>query len=243
MLKGIHTSASGMVPRARKQELLANNLANVGTPGFKREVLFTEELSKARMRLAPKQADWETPMVDRTYVDFAPGTFDRTGNPLDLALDGDGYFRLQDDQENIFLTRSGHFTVDEEGYVTFPGGLRLMGEGGPIQVGRGDVMIGADGAVQVNNLTVARITPVTVADQSELIKRGGSLFGVPAGTEIIPPVNVEIQQGYLEAANVDVVHEMVEMIIAFRTYEANAKAIQQQDQTLDHLFQRVGGDK
>ncbi|MDX9858164.1 MAG: flagellar basal-body rod protein FlgF [candidate division Zixibacteria bacterium] len=245
MLKGIRTSASGMIPRARKQEMIANNIANAATPGFKKDRLFTKELSRAQVKQARKvsKSDWEKPMVNRTYTDFQAGSFNHTGNPLDLAIDGDGFFQLQDTEGNVYLTRSGNFSIDNEGYVTFPGGYRLIGEGGPVQLGQGQVTVGADGEIDVDGLATDRIRAVDVADHSVLEKLGSSLYGVPEGEELLPALRGEIQQGYLEAANVDVVHEMVDMIITFREYEANAKSLQTQDESLDHLFRRVAGNE
>ncbi|MCB2201363.1 flagellar basal-body rod protein FlgF [bacterium] len=245
MLKGIRTSASGMIPRAKKQEMIANNIANVATPGYKKDRMFTKELSRAQLKQTQKitKSDWEKPMVDQLYTDYASGNFNNTGNPLDLAIDGDGFFQLQDAEGNIYLTRSGNFSVDSEGYVSFPGGFRLIGEGGPVQIGRGQLSVGADGEVSVDGLVTDRIRAVDVADQSMLEKLGGSLFGVPQGQELLPALRAEIQQGYLEAANVDVVHEMVDMIITYREYEANARSLQSQDQSLDHLFRRVAGNE
>ena len=243
MLKGIHTSASGMIPQARKQEVIANNVANATTPGFKADRLFTKELTNAVAKQQPTRSPWETPMLDKTYVDFAPGTFDQTGNPLDLAIDGDGFFQLQDAEGNRFLSRSGHFTVDAEGFIAHPDGLRLIGEGGPIAAGDGQVAVDPDGTVQVDGLTVARIVPVQVPDLMQLEKVGSSLFAVSEGQELASSTNSEIRQGYLETANVDIVQEMVEMIVTYREYEANAKSMTTQDQTLDHLFRRVAGDE
>ena len=242
MLKGIHTSASGMIPQARKQEVIANNVANAGTPGYKADRLFTKELSKAAAKAQPTRSDWETPMLDKTYVDFRPGAFDQTGNDLDLAIDGDGFFLLQDLEGGRFLTRSGRFTVDNEGFMTHSDGMRLIGQGGPVQVGQGKISIDPDGTIQVNGLTVDRIIPQAVADMGTLDKIGSALFAVPANEEVASATNTEIRQGYLETANVDIVQEMVDMIITYREYEANAKAMQAQDQTLDNLFRRVAGN-
>jgi flagellar basal-body rod protein FlgG len=241
MIKGIYTSASGMIPRVEKQEIIANNVANAGATGFKKDNLFIRELSIAERKTVPTKHDWEKPMANETYVDFTSGAFDKTENPLDLAIDGDGFFRLQATDGTIALTRNGAFMVDAQGYLSFPGGYRLMGESGPIQVGNGTITVAQSGEVQVDGSTVARIVPMTVADVQELDKIGSALFEVPAKVEITPSTTSAIQQGYLETSNVDIVREMVDMIIAYREYEANAKALQQQDASLDNLFNRVAG--
>jgi flagellar basal-body rod protein FlgF len=241
MIKGMYSSASGMIPRIKKQEVIANNLANAGSAGFKKDQLFVRELSKAEQKIIPKKSDWQKPIGDTTYTDFTPGTFDRTDNPLDLALDGDGFFRLQGPDGNTYLTRTGSFMVNSDGFLTYPGGYLLMGEGSPIQVGDGTVNVATTGEVQVNGTTVSRIVPMTTADLTKLSKVGHSLFSVPQSAPLSAAPNPSVQQGYLETANVDAVKEMVDMIATYRIYEANAKAMQQQDSSLDQLFNKVNG--
>jgi len=240
MIKGLYTSASGMLPHLKKQEIAANNIANAGTPGFKRDMIFTQELSRAERKFLPRRTDWEQPMVDDVYVDFAPGGFDKTGNPLDMAIEGDGFFKLETDDGATVLTRSGSFTVDADGFLTFAG-LRLVGEGGPIEVGSGQVAVAQTGEVQVDGLTAGRIVPATVSDISQLNKIGNSLYEVPPDAELIAVDRFNIRQGFVETSNVDIVREMIDMMISFRAYEANSKAVQSQDQTLNQLFNRVGG--
>jgi len=229
-----------MIPRIKKQELVANNIANASTPGFKKDTIFTRELSAAEKRLRPQKSDWQQPMLDETYTNFAPGVFDKTGNPLDLAIDGDGFFQLELADGSTALTRSGAFTVDNEGFVSFPGGARLLAEGGALEVGNGQVSVAQSGDVQSDGSTVGRIIPVTVENLNELEKVGSSMFIVPQGTTVIPVPTSTSQQGFLASANVDIVREMIDMIISFRQYEADSKALQVQDQSLDHLFNRVG---
>ncbi|MFZ5979402.1 MAG: flagellar hook-basal body protein [Candidatus Zixiibacteriota bacterium] len=243
MIKGLYTSASGMLPRLKKQDIVANNIANAGTSGFKKDNLFVKELTRAEKKLMPEKSDWQTPLADQEYIDYRPGVFDRTGNPLDLAIEGDGFFTLEAEDGTTLLTRSGTFMVDSEGFISYPGGYRLISEGGPIQVGNGTVSISENGEVEVDGLNTGRIVPVTVTDIDKLVKVGRSMFTVAEGTELQTSPNTVIQQGYLETSNVDIVSEMVEMIISYRAYEANAKAIQSQDSSLDNLFNRVAGSR
>lgn len=229
-----------MVPRVRQQELTAHNIANVSTPGYKRDQIFTRELSRAQQRQAPRASDWETPMIDEVYTDYEGGAFDKTGNPLDLAIDGDGFFQLELLDGSIVLTRSGAFTVNSEGFLSFPGGPLVMGEGGPIEIGSGKVTVTQTGTFEVDGIATGRIIPVTVADLTTLSRVGNSSFAVPEGTELLPVLKATLRQGYLEASNVDIVGEMIDMIVSFRAYEANANALKTQDRSLDHLFNRVG---
>lgn len=245
MLKGIYRSASGMMPQLKKQEVIANNIANIGTSGFKRDRLFTKELTSVELKKSTtptrRQTDWQVPLVDKTAVDFLQGTFDKTDNPLDLAIEGDGFFRLEGPDGTPALTRSGTFQIDSSGFLTYAGGYRVIGDGGPIQVGNGTLNVSQTGEVEVNGVATTRLVPVTVPDATKLQRLGGALFGVPQGVETAPLTQPTIRQGYLETANIDMVNEMVDMMVAYRAYEANAKALQVQDSSLDHLFTRVAG--
>ena len=125
MIKGIYTSASAMIPRVKEQEITANNVANAGTTGFKKDAVFTKELSKAVRKQMPQRTDWQKPMIEKVYVDHTPGAFDRTGNPLDLAIEGDGFFTLLSPEGETVLTRSGAFQIDSGGFLSFPGGYLI----------------------------------------------------------------------------------------------------------------------
>lgn len=241
MIKGLFTSASGMVPHIKRQEVSANNIANAATPGFKKDMVFTQEMSRAQQKLAPRRSDWEQPMIDDVYTDYAPGNLDKTGNTLDMAIEGEGFFTLESPDGATLLTRSGSFNVDADGFLIFSDGFKVMGEGGPIEVGDGLVSVGQTGEVEVDGVTVGRIVPRTVPDTRQLQKIGGSLFAVPEGVELIAVERFTIRQGFIETSNVDIVREMIDMMVSFRAYEANSKAVRSQDESLGHLFQRVGG--
>lgn len=241
MIKGIYTSASAMLPQMKKQEVTANNMANAATSGFKKDRVFTEELSRAAGKQATTSTDWQKPMMDRIFIDFQPGVFDKTNNPLDLAIEGDGFFQLESPTGEKVLTRSGAFQIDSEGFLSFAGGYRVMGEGGPIEIGSGEISVSFNGDVEVNGIVVNTILPASVADTNVLERMGGSLYRVPDGEELLPAISATVRQGYIEASNVDVIREMVDMMISFRTYESNAKAMQQQDNSLNHLFTKVAG--
>ena len=243
MIKGMYTSANGMLPGLKRQETIANNLANASTSGFKKDVLFTRELRNAERRQTNPRADWQRSLQNTIDIDYSAGVFDKTDNPHNLAIDGDGFFVLQDSEGGTVLTRSGAFEVDAEGFLSYPGGYRLIGDGGPIQVGSGRLTVGGGGEAQVNGQSAGTITARAVADASALQRLGGSLFVLPEGVELIPAVHATIQQGYLETSNVDVVNEMVEMIVSYRSYEANSKSLQAQDESLSHLLNRVAGDR
>ena len=243
MIKGMYKSASGMIPRVQQQEAIANNIANATTAGFKKDDIFVRELSKAERKTTKTNADWLQPMVTKPFTDHTNGSLDRTGNPLDLAIDGDGFFRLQSPDDSVALTRSGTFQIDGEGFLSYPGGYKLMGESGPIQVGDGTVTIAQTGEVEVNGSIVGRVVPYTTTNLNKLQKIGETMYLAPRGVEMTAIPQPSVQQGYLESSNVDVISEMVDMIVSYRIYEANAKSLQTQDASLDNLFNRVAGSK
>lgn len=241
MIKGLYKSASGMLPSMKKQELTANNVSNVSTPGYKKDSMFTRELSRAEQKLSVKKSDWQQPIAPEMYIDFQSGAFDRTGNALDLAIDGDGFFTIQLEDGSTAISRNGSFSVNSDGLLSVPGGGIVMAEGGAVEIGNGQVTVSAGGGIEIDGATVGKITPVTVNDLQKLEKIGRSMFLVPQEEQLIPVNHATIRQGYIESSNVDIVSEMVNMIIAYRSYEANAKALQTQDTSLGNLFNRVGG--
>jgi len=241
MLKGIYSSASAMIPQIKKQEITANNISNSSTPGFKKDAVFLKELDEVQKISLPRQSDWEIPMIDRTYTDFTQGSFDNTGNDLDTAISGDGFFVLENPENSQRMyTRNGNFSIDLEGFLVNSEGYRVLGDGGPIAAGGGTVSISESGEVSVDNNQVGRLSVVTFSDKATLDKVGESGFVPGNGEEPQAATNYSIRQGYLERANTDVVKEMVGMITTYRNFESNSKAIQIQDNSLDALFNQVG---
>ncbi len=241
MIKGLYRSGSAMLPRIKQQETIANNLANASTAGFKKDMVFTQELTRAQAKNKPRQTDWETPMIDQVYTQYSQGDLDQTGNPLDLALEGNGFFVVEAEDGTPVLTRAGNFQVDRNGFVVNPEGQRLLSEGGPINIaeGAGEVSISENGQVEVAGDVIANVRVVTVEDPTQLKKAGNSGFALPEGSDPIPAINFAIRQGYLEHSNVETIKEMVEMIISFRNYEASANALKVQDDSLDKLLTNV----
>lgn len=240
MIKGLYRSASAMIPRIKKQEIIANNLANASSAGFKKDMIFTKELSRAEEKLLPKKTDWETPMIDQVYTTFEIGNFEKTDNPLNLAIEGDGFFVFQSPDGNEYLSRAGNLMVGPDGFVINPDGHRLMSEGGSINVGGEEVSISQSGQVQVNGEELGVLRIVDVEDRTKLIKAGQSEFEIPDGVEPFNVINFAVKQGYLESSNVEIIKEMIEMITSYRNFEADSKSIKAQDESLEKLFANVG---
>jgi len=240
MIKGLYRSASGMIPYVKTQEITANNLANASAPGFKQDKLFIKELSRAQAKAYPRKSDWETPMIDQVYTEYEQGMLDKTDNPLDLAIEGGGFFTLALEDGTTVLSRNGSFTIDQSGYLVNPEGHRVLGDGGPINVGEGSVSVGETGQIEVDNSPVGNIRIANIDDKTTLKKIGDSEFQVPEGIDLISAVNFTIKQGYLESSNVNVIKEMVNMVASYRNFESDAQALKAQDDSLEKLINNVG---
>jgi flagellar basal-body rod protein FlgG len=244
MIKGIYRAASGMLPRIRKQEVTANNLANVNTPGFKRQDVFMEELSRARQKLVPRQERWEIPMMDDVYTDYSQGVLECTGDDLNVGLDGDGFLVVQSQDGQLLYTRFGSFTLSPDGSVVTPEGHSLMTDAGPLVLAPGaDLRINLDGAVAVNGEQFGKLAIVGFERPDALERLGGSVYRAPRDAVQIEPERLFVRQGYLERANVDVIREMTDMIASFREYESNQKAIQILDESVEKTVNRVGAKR
>ena len=241
MIKGIYRAASGMLPRIKKQEVTANNLANVNTPGFKRQNVFMEELSRAQQKVVPKQERWEIPMMDDVYTDYSQGVLERTGDDLNIGLDGNGFMAVQTPDGETLYTRAGNFSMSPEGEVITPDGCTLMTDAGPLVIEPGSkVTFGIDGSVTVNGEEFGKLAIVDFEKPNALERAEGNAYRAPANITQTEPERVFVRQGYLERANVDVVREMIDMIASFREYESNQKAIQIIDDSLEKTVNRVG---
>lgn len=240
MIKGLYRSASAMLPRLREQEAIANNLANASSPGFRKDMVFTQELTKAQAKHAVLKSDWQQPMIDQVYTSFEQGSLDNTGNPLDIALEGSGLFVYETDEGDNLYSRAGNLIIDPQGFLVNSEGHRILGDGGPINVGAGTVTISESGQVDVDNAPLANIRVVDFVDMSSLQKVGNAEFKIPDGIEPAAAVNYVIRQGYLESSNVEIIREMVNMITSFRNYEADAQAAKAQDDSLEKLMANVG---
>ncbi len=165
-----------------------------------------------------------------------------TGNPLDLAVDGDGFFVVEVDGETRY-TRAGDFQLNDQGEIVLPSGARLQGASGPlvVDVSQGEPAFAPDGTLSVGGATVGRVRVVRFDDPSVLEPAGGNTFRAPDGAaRDVDAANLRVVSGFVEASNVNPVREMVQMIEALRTYEASEKSVQAADQILDTLINRVG---
>jgi flagellar basal-body rod protein FlgF len=223
-------SALGLIQRAQAQEVLSNNLANINTPGFRGDrVSFAEALEQAAGKGALRS-------VAVTSIDLRPGPVETTGNDLDFAVDGAGFFVVQTPQGERY-TRGGAFTLDGEGKLVTRSGYPVLTDGGPVVADSGDLMVAEDGTVSVGGEPAGRLRLVSFADGRALRRWEGGLFEA-----VGRPVEAEgrILQGHLEGSNVSPVEMLTEMMTALRQFEANQKALREQSDTAEKLIGEAG---
>lgn len=247
----------GALSNEMRLNIIANNLANVNTPGYKGDkVAFqdvfqrmaTDAAPDARgalneKQLLPRPLIVAKPRLAEQTVDVTQGPLESTANTFDLAISGPGFFRVQT-PDGSFLTRNGQFYRNAEGQLVTNQGFPLLGQGGSVTIPDGGaVNITPDGNILVNNQVVGSIDIVKAVNPNTLQKVGASLFtgqngNVPA-TQPFEPGETKVYQGYLEKPNVQVVTEMLGMIEAQRSFEAYTKIISS-TQDMDEKAMRTG---
>ena len=248
MLYGLYLSATGVITSSHRQDVVANNLANSESAGFKRDVAtFQERLTEAAARRRP---DLTNPLLEKlgggtlvspTTFDRRQGELDPTGNPLDVAIEGDGFFAVTDRGESR-LTRNGQFAVDRKGRLILSNGegqavLDPMGK--PIQLEPGlPTTIAQDGTITQAGKPVGRVGVFDVENPAALLKRGGTLLAHP-GQSLVAGRG-SLRSEFVERANIDPATELADLMATQRQLEANANMIRYQDQTLGRLVNEVG---
>lgn len=238
------SAVSGGLSALQKLDAITTNLANVSTVGFK-GILHTQVADHAN-RVQELSGDVRTPINrSRLVGDHSQGPIDRTGNPLHVALDGEGFFLVETPQGER-LTRRGTFGLDDEGYLVTAEGHRVQGENGDLELGaagrRGEaVQIGADGSVQVGQNPVGKLRVVDGGDPSAMHREAGGLYR--AASEDLVPVEQQaftIHQGATEGSNVSAVEELVAMIETMRGFEAYMNAMDRMDSINERSIRDVG---
>ncbi len=258
MLRALYTAASGMLAQQLNLDNIANNLSNSSTTGFRQRRLQFQDLIYQNLIMPGTAATAQTTVATGLQIGLGArpvdseiiqnqGDFNATGNPLDLTIQGAGFFQVRLPSGEIAYTRSGAFHLDAQGNVVTADG-NPMDPAITIPTGATSVTIGADGTVsatltgQQAAQTVGNIQLALFPNPGGLNSVGGNLFlattasgdpvvGTPGGSEGLGAV----QQGYLEGSNVNVVEQFIQMIVAQRTYEANSRVVN----TADQMFQQI----
>ncbi|MEE9169312.1 MAG: flagellar basal-body rod protein FlgF [bacterium] len=241
MIKGIYTSAVGMQSRILEEDITANNLANVNTTGFKKDAVhFKKVLDGSLVILGQNGGEQGLADSQQVRINFAQGELKPTGNSLNAALDGRGFFVVLTEDGEAY-TRNGNFMLDSEGGLVTSEGFKVLGRSGPIELFPGAVEIRESGEIYQNNTLVDEFRLVDFSDSAMLEKQGAGLF---VSTENRPDTmeaeGTIVRQGYLEESNVNAISEMVRLIMISKAFQAGQKAIQAQDRTLDRAVNSVG---
>lgn len=246
MLDGMKFAAEGMLFMAAKQDVTAMNLANVSTPGYRKDTLlvssFTDildqELASEGFMQSGVTSGASSAMTQRTASFFTQGNLKQTGRSLDLALEdgGKGFFTLQT-ADGIQFTRNGNFRY-QDGYLVSADGSKLLGRGGPIQISGSNIKVDADGKVWSGEKLVDQLLISTFDDLGILKKAGGGNFQATTGAKVF--TDYKIRQGSLEMSNVNVIKEMVDMMAIMRAFEAGQKVLQAEDQALGKATSEMG---
>lgn len=222
---GLFIAASGMVAEQTRQDQLSNDLANSSTPGYKPDE--APQRSFGDVLMANTQGGASVGAVDqgvalgKTFTDLSPASIQETGEPLDFAIDGSGFFAVRTPQ-GVRYTRDGEFMASAEGVLTDTSGNPVLGQGGA------PVKVSANGRVSGSELGVFELSGA--AKQGENLFTG-TVAGKPSGT---------VRQGALEGSGVDAAKVMVEMITSLRTFQSGQQAIQTIGQTLQEATTQVG---
>lgn len=260
MIRGWYTGASGMNAQQNRLDAISNNLANVDTTGYKRDISVSKSFSELLLRRTNADGVYQTPFgsadaapvigklglgveTNENYTDFEQGSFKATDTKTDFAMGGQGFFAVQTPGGERY-TRNGNFFLGKEGILETKDGYPVQGENGAIRLANDKFLVREDGKIySQDGQEIDRLKVVRFDNERYLKKTGESFY---TANDISGPAHIaegderpRILQGYTETSNVNVVNEMVQMIEVNRAYEANQKTITSEDSMMNTLWSRV----
>ena len=239
MIKGIFSSEASMRPKMAKLEVIANNLANINSTGFKKDMLFMQMLKDSASAQASGKGDLDGLKINHV-IDFSDGVLNQTGNPFDLALQGRGFF-VAETPQGMRYTRNGNFKLSADGVLTTADGYPVMGAGGRIQflqkerLQQGVVTVTDTGEIVLDKEIIAKLRIVDFDNLGTLKKDQKSFFAASGAERILEGTNTTayVKQGFLEGSNVEGIEEMIAMVELTRGFETDQKIITAQDSTIE----------
>ena len=250
MIKGLYAAVTGMIANANRQEVLSHNVANLDTPGFKQSLSTMEDFMSTPVVYSPGnilKSDYLEyigklglgTQTGKEYTDFSQGGLQNTGNPYDLAIQGDALFRVKTPQGERF-TRDGRFIRDpQNNLVTVDGYKVLNSSGQPIKLPDGDMAVAQDGTISVNGASVGQLGLAYFTNpQADLVRDTGNLFTGPAKKTGTTPS--QISQGFLEMSNANPTQLMTQLVEVARSYEASQKMVQNEDSITGEAISSLG---
>lgn len=237
----VTATEQGMLDDVERLRIISHNLANVGTVGFKRELAVTRPFEE-QLTEAGASAETAAPATTTltSYVDRSPGTLTHTGNPLDLAIEGNNAYFVIDTGQQEAYTRQGTFRLDADGQLVTVNGQPVMTTAGDIRLTGPTPVIDTQGNIRDNGSIVGQLKLVTVADPQSLQEVGNGLYVAPDSTSAAIADTARVRQGFTEAANVITMNEMIRMIETVRHFEASQKLLQGYDSMLDRAISDLG---
>ena len=264
MVKGLYTAYTGMVNEMKRLDVMANNLANADTTGYKKEGTTSHSFKDELAIKIKDTSEYDLPKklgnitygvhLGETYTNWENGSLEVTDNATDLAIGGSGFFAIaftnQNGETSVKYTRDGAFKVDNQGYLVTADGDHVLNATGALNSNpdqanwvrvdpNAEFTVNSLGYITQNNQLVGTVGMVDIDNYDYIEKYGENLYTLLDGGNVVAS-NAEMQQGVLEASNVNVVDEMVNMITIQRAYEAGQKVITSIDETLDKAVNSVG---
>jgi len=236
MDSGLYAACAGLVARTQALDLAANNLANVNTNGYKallptfQSVLANASSSTVSNPIAQAVNDYGVLGDSRT--DLGQGSLEHTGSDFDFALQGDGWFALQNGSGKLY-TRNGNFHVDRNGRLATADGIPVLGTQGPITIPPGKLSVSGDGTISVDGALAGQLQIEKFAPGTESTPSGSSYFSAPSGSA--RSSNAQVTQGSLENSNVSPVSAAVDLV----TLQRHADLLQQALTTIHSNFNRI----
>jgi len=257
MPSGLYIAASGMNSTLTQENVIANNLANASTVGFKQnrsvDVAFPTyliaRLHDQHIKIGDGTAEYRPNIgvmgggviPQAVTTDYSQGSRLETKSPLDFALTGPGFFTVLSPNGKTLLTRDGNFSLDANGKLVTKDGLTVLGHNGEVYIDGTDVTADSEGNITVDGKALDQLLIVKVQDENKLTKVGHSLFEATPNNKLdMAPDNIQVQQGFLEQSNVNSMMEMVNMINNYRSYELNSRIISTYDHVMNEAATEIG---
>jgi flagellar basal-body rod protein FlgF/flagellar basal-body rod protein FlgG len=225
---GYYAACTALKTQSSALELIANNVANINTTGYRAQLPSFESLLVEGRNSTPSNG-WsrlvnQFAVLDRARLDLTEGNLQRTGNPLDLALDGPGFFAVQT-KAGVLYTRDGNFRLSATGQLTTASGDAVLGTAGPINVPESaQIAIGPDGTISLAGAVTGKLLLVEFTPGAQLTAVGGQYYSAPAKAAT-PALHTQIEAGMLESSNVNPVAAVVALITAQRQAEMVGRAM------------------
>lgn len=248
MLRSLYTASTGMVQQMNRLDVITNNMANSDTTAYKKEgatsqsfdAVYGIKINDSSVHYIPQNIGKMSlgVKVGETYTDYTDGNLEETGNTYDFALTGSGFFKIsymdRNGIESVRYTRDGNFTVNSQGILmTKDGDFVLDSDGGMIVIPEGSKLsVNESGIITADGQEIAKFGLADFEDYDYLKKFGENMYIAIEGAAE-KTADCRVYQGYLEASNVNVIDEMVELITVTRDYESNQKVIQAIDESLE----------